>query len=75
MPDGSEQRQITDVILSDGGEVIAEVLYGPERGRMIPVPRNQRYHTLWNRDYRLNKVCGYYFLTEIDNGQANDSNH
>lgn len=56
----------------DGGSVIAEVLFGPEHGRMAEVSRYQRYHTIWGRDYRLNKVCGYYYLVEEkhDNGNS-----
>jgi hypothetical protein len=60
-------------IYMDASEVIAEVLYGPERGRYVPVPRNQRYHHLWNRYYRLNKVSGYYYLTEIEDEQTKNS--
>jgi hypothetical protein len=70
---GSRSQQTMDAIYVDGGDVIAEVLYGPERGRLVTVSRNQRYHTLFGREYRLNLVSGLYYLTEMQNEQTNDS--
>lgn len=48
----------------DGGDVIAEVLGGPNHGLLAEVSKLHRYHDIDDTTYRLYFVQGFYYLME-----------